>query len=42
MIYEVYADGATSGNGKADAPGGWAYVILKDGMMIAQDSCGER
>ena len=41
MIYEVYTDGATTGNGKANAPGGWAYVILKDGVMIAQDSGGE-
>ena len=41
MIYEVYCDGATTGNGKANAPGGWAYVILKDGVMIAQDSGGE-
>lgn len=41
-MFEVYTDGATSGNGKVDAPGGWAYVILKDGVMIAQDSGGER
>ena len=42
MIYEVYTDGAVSGNGKSNAPGGWAYVILKDGAMIAQDSGGEK
>ena len=41
-MYEVYTDGAVSGNGKNNAPGGWAYVILKDGMMIAQNSGGER
>ena len=41
MIYEVYTDGATSGNGKANAPGGWAYVVLKDGILIAQDYGGE-
>ena len=40
-MYEVYTDGAVSGNGKADAPGGWAYVIIKDGSMIAYDSGGE-
>jgi ribonuclease HI len=40
-MYEVYTDGAVSGNGKADAPGGWAYVIIKDGSMIACDSGGE-
>lgn len=41
-MYEVYTDGATSGNGKADAPGGWAYVILKDGRLVSQNSGGER
>jgi len=40
-MYEIYTDGAVSGNGKSSAPGGWAYVILRDGMMIAQDSGGE-
>lgn len=40
-MFEVYTDGAVSGNGKDGAPGGWAYVILKDGVMIAQDSGGE-
>ena len=40
-MYEIYTDGAVSGNGKADAPGGWAYVIIKDGSMIAYDSGGE-
>ena len=42
MIYEVYTDGATSKNGASDAPGGWAYVILRDGQMIAQESGGEK
>lgn len=41
-MYEVYTDGATSGNGQADAPGGWAYVILKDGRLISQNSGGEK
>ena len=41
-MYEVYTDGATSGNGKADAPGGWAYVILKDGRLVSQNSGGEK
>ena len=40
-MFEVYTDGATTGNGKANAPGGWAYVILKDGSLVAQDSGGE-
>ena len=42
MIYEIFCDGATSGNGKADAPGGWAYVILKDGRLVSQNSGGEK
>ena len=41
-MYEVYTDGATSKNGAADAPGGWAYVILKDGRLISQNSGGEK
>lgn len=41
-MYEIYCDGATSGNGKADAPGGWAYVILKDGRLVSQNSGGEK
>lgn len=41
MIYEIYTDGATSGNGKANAPGGWAYVILKDGRLVSQNSGAE-
>ena len=40
-MFEVYTDGATTGNGKANAPGGWAYVILKDGSLVAQNSGGE-
>ena len=40
-MYEIYCDGAVSGNGKADAPGGWAYVILKDGRLVSQNSGGE-
>ena len=41
-MYEVYTDGATSGNGKADAPGGWAYVILRNDEVISQNSGGEK
>ena len=40
-MYEVYTDGATSGNGKVDAPGGWAYVVLKGGEIILADSGSE-
>lgn len=41
-MYEIYTDGATSGNGRVDTPGGWAYIILKDGEIIKADSGGER
>lgn len=41
-MYEVYTDGATSGNGKTDAPGGWAYIILKDGQVVSQNSGNEK
>ena len=41
-MYEVYTDGAVSANGSADAPGGWAYVILKDGRLVSQNSGCEK
>lgn len=41
-MYEIYTDGAASKNGSTDAPGGWAYVILKDGEIIAHESGGEK
>ena len=41
-MYEVYTDGATSKNGAKDAPGGWAYVIIKEGKIIKSDSGGEK
>lgn len=28
MIYQVYCDGSTRGNGKENAVGAWAYVII--------------
>lgn len=41
-MYEIYCDGAASFNGKADAPGGWAYIVLKEGRLISQNSGGEK
>lgn len=39
MVFEVYCDGSTRGNGQENSVGAWAYVILKDGEKdIAQ--CG--
>lgn len=42
-MYEIYTDGAVSGNGKAGAKGGWAYVIIhkETGSMIECASGGE-
>lgn len=34
-MFEIYTDGATSSNGSENAQGGWAYIILNDGMKIA-------
>lgn len=43
MSYAIYTDGAVSGNGKANAKGGWAYLILhkETGATIACSSDGE-
>lgn len=38
MTFDVYTDGSTKRNGKADSVGAWAYVIVKDGEIIAQAS----
>lgn len=35
MTYQIYTDGATSNNGKSNAVGGWAFVILKNEIEIA-------
>ena len=40
-MYKIFTDGAVSGNGKKKAPGGWAYVILKDNKLIGSGSGGE-
>lgn len=34
MGYQLYTDGATSKNGTEGAVGGWAYILLKDGLQI--------
>lgn len=40
-MIEIWTDGAASNNGKENAIGGWAYVIVKDGEIIARESGGE-
>lgn len=40
-IYVVYADGSCLSNGKADAPGGWGFVILdKDEQHVLFENSG--
>ena len=41
MIFEVYSDGSTRNNGRADAIGAWAYVILNEGKNIHEDCRAE-
>lgn len=40
-VYEIYTDGAVSRNGFEGSAGGWAYVIIHEGKIIARDSGGE-
>ena len=37
MKFEVYSDGSTRANGRADAVGAWAYVILNEDNKIHED-----
>lgn len=39
MIYQVYCDGSTRGNGKENAVGAWAYVILNNKEEIIHQGC---
>ena len=39
-MIKIYTDGATSGNGKADAIGGWAYIVLNDNNEIISQNSG--
>jgi len=39
---EIYTDGSCRGNGTKDAPGGWGYVALFDGVKIKEDLGGEK
>lgn len=41
LIYNVYSDGSTKRNGKADSVGAWAYVAVKDGEIIAKNAGSE-
>lgn len=41
-MIEIWTDGATSNNGKKNAIGGWAYVIVKDGEELCHGSGAEK
>lgn len=38
-MVEVHSDGSSSG--KSNLPGGWAYIIIKDGQIIGSDHGGD-
>lgn len=38
MKIDIYTDGAVSKNGQENAPGGWAFIAIKDGVIIHQES----
>lgn len=40
-MVELWTDGATSNNGRENAVGGWAYVIIKDGEELCHGSGAE-
>ena len=37
MVFEIYSDGSTRNNGRADAVGAWAYIVLNEGKKICED-----
>ena len=41
MKFEVYSDGSTRNNGRADSVGAWAYVILNDNIKVHEDCRAE-
>lgn len=41
MKFEIYSDGSTRNNGRADAVGAWAYVILNENVKVHEDCRAE-
>ena len=39
MRYRIYSDGSTRGNGRKDAVGAWAYVVVDDNDNILAEGC---
>ena len=42
MIFEIYCDGSTRGNGQENSVGAWAWLVHEGGKIINQDACAER
>ena len=42
MVFEIYCDGSTRGNGQENSVGAWAWLVREDGKIINQDACAER
>lgn len=40
MTYRIYSDGSTRGNGKENAVGGWAYVIVNEDNDVVYSKWG--
>ena len=41
MIFEIYCDGSTRGNGTANAVGAWAWLVHEGGNVFKQDCKAE-
>ena len=41
MVFEIYCDGSTRGNGQENSVGAWAYVVLRAGAKIWQNCQAE-
>lgn len=42
MIFEIYCDGSTRGNGYEGAVGAWAWLVHEGGNMIEKNCCAEK
>jgi len=40
-VIELYTDGACSGNGKVESFGGYAIIVVVDGLLLHQEGCGK-
>lgn len=42
MIFEIYCDGSTRGNGQENSVGAWAWLVHEGEKIITQDAYAER